>query len=231
MMTKRIFLTNEDSNKYLYHAKPHETVDPDGLIPYEGNPKNHKDENVKELAYAIDKRGWTTCIVVDQRNRIISGHGRLKAAKMLKCRKVPITRLEVTDEDYFAIMLEDNKLASLSKVSKKLEREVMEILQGLDSAIEDIPGYNSEDIDKIFGLATKEVINGNGDFGDAGEVEGEIDPDARVVSMTFKLPAKNHKRIKDVLTAVQRENDLETLSEALIFCMSSFKGTTKTIRR
>ena len=207
-----------------------ERINPYELKPYDKNPRKH-DKGIDELIKSIEKHGWTVPILIDQDNRVIAGHGRLIAAKKMNRSTVPCVRTEVTEQEYLELMLSDNKVAELSKWDNKLHKEVMEILQGLDSAIENIPGYEAEEIDKIFGLATKETINGTGDFGDAGEVEGEIDPDARVVSMTFKLPAKNHKKIKGTLSAIMRENELETLSEALIFAMSSFKGENKVIRR
>lgn len=212
------------------HSDKTEMVPVHELIPCENNPRKHG-SNIDELCKSIEKHGWTIPLLIDQKNRIIAGHGRRLAALKLNRQSVPCVRIEVSEKEYLEIMLEDNKLASLSKWDKKLHKEVMVMLQELDSAINDIPGYCDEEIDKIFGLATKENIDGTGDFGDAGEVDGEIDPDARVVSMTFKLPARNHRKIKDVLTAIQRENELETISEALIFAMGSFKGTAKTIRR
>lgn len=219
-----------ETRKSETHSDKIERVSIGDLIPYPGNPKKHG-KNVDEIVRSIEKHGWTMPLLIDQKNRIIAGHGRRLAAIKLNRSTVPCIRLEVGEAEYLELMLEDNKLSAISKMDKKLQKDVMEILQGLESAIDDIPGYDAEEIDKIFGLATKETIDGSGDFGDAGEVDGEIDPDARIVTMTFKLPKKNHAKIKDHLTAIQRENDLETLSEALIFAMNSFKGTTKTIRR
>lgn len=219
-----------ETKKFETHGQKVEMVMVHELVPYPKNPKKHG-SNIDELCKAIEKHGWTMPLLIDQKNRIIAGHGRRLAAEKLRRQKVPCIRVEVSDAEYLEMMLEDNKLSAISKMDKKLHKEVMEILQGLETAINDIPGYNDEEIDNIFGLATKETIDGTGDFGDGEEINGEIDEDARVVSMTFKLPKKNHTRIKDVLTAVKKENEFETLSEALIFCMSSFKGTTKTIRR
>lgn len=226
----RVFLGPKDSMKHMFHNREAEVMNPSELKPYEKNPKKHG-KDVEVLAHAIDKRGWTMNILIDQNNRIIAGHGRHQAAQMLGIQKVPVTRITVSDSEYYAIMLEDNKIASLSKMDKKLERDVMEILQGLEYAIEEVEGYSDEDIDNLFKLANKEVIDATGDFGESGEIDGEIDADARVISMTFKLRGKDHRNIKDKLTAIKNENELETLSEALLFAMSSFKGTTKTIRR
>lgn len=208
-----------------------ELIEVSKLVPYAKNPRKH-DKNIDELCKSIERHGWTVPIIVDKENRIIAGHGRRLAAIKLGLPRIPCVVVDIENEsEYLEIMLEDNKLASLSKNDKKLQKEVMELLQGFDTAIADIPGFDEEDIDKIFGLATKETIDGTGDFGEAGEIEGEVDPDARVISMTFKLPALNHKRIKDVLSAIQREHEMETLSEALIFALSSFKGSPRTIRR
>lgn len=206
-----------------------EQVEVSKLIPYEGNPRKHG-KAIDALCKSISDYGWTVPMIIDQNNRIIAGHGRLQAAKLLNRFKVPCIRANVSNKEYLELLLADNKIASLSKYNKEAHQEIMITLKDLDSVIAEIPGYDAEEIDKIFGLATKETLN-SGDFGDAGEIDGEIDPDAKVVSMTFKLPKKHHVKIKDVLTAIKRENEFETLSESLIFAMSSFKGTTKTIRR
>lgn len=221
---------SEESLKFRTHSETVDMVNVSDLIPYEGNPKKHG-KNIDELCKAIEAHGWTMPLLIDQKKRIIAGHGRRQAAIRLGRTKVPCITVECGDAEYFEMMLEDNKLSAISKMDKKLHKEVLEVLQGLDAAIESIPGYDAEEIDKIFGLATKETIDATADFGDAGEVTGEIDPDARVVSMTFKFMAKDHASIKDKLTAIMKENDLETISEALLLAMSSFKGTTKTIRR
>lgn len=219
------------TRKHETHSSKVEMIPINELVEYEKNPKKHTGEAIDELCKSIEKFGFTQPILIDQKKRIIAGHKRKKAALKLNRSKVPCVIIELTDKEYYELMLVDNKMSEISKIDKKLHKEVMEILQGLDSALSDIPGYNDEEIDKIFGIATKETIDGTGDFGDGKEIDGTIDEDARVVSMTFKIPKKNHTKIKDVLEAVKRENELETLSESLIFCMSHFKGSTKTIRR
>ncbi|MFN3595583.1 MAG: ParB/Srx family N-terminal domain-containing protein, partial [Thiobacillaceae bacterium] len=50
------------------------------LIPYARNPRTHSDEQVAKIAASIVEFGWTQPILVDGKNGIIAGHGRLAAA-------------------------------------------------------------------------------------------------------------------------------------------------------
>ncbi|HBY66720.1 MAG TPA: DNA methylase, partial [Flavobacteriaceae bacterium] len=50
------------------------------LIPYERNPKIHSDSQINQLANSITEWGWTIPILVDEKDMVIAGHGRLYAA-------------------------------------------------------------------------------------------------------------------------------------------------------
>ncbi len=58
-------------------------MNPDELIPYEGNAKLHPQTQIDHIANSIKMFGWTQPIVVDERNVVVIGHGRLTAAKQL----------------------------------------------------------------------------------------------------------------------------------------------------
>lgn len=79
------------------------------LIPYENNPRNN-DDAVDQVAESIKEFGFQQPIVVDKENVVIVGHTRLKAAKRLGLKKVPVVVAdELTDEQAKAYRLADNK--------------------------------------------------------------------------------------------------------------------------
>jgi len=82
------------------------------LIPYVNNSRTHSDEQVAQIASSIKEFGWTNPILVDGKNGIIAGHGRLLAARKLGHKEVPTIELsELTDAQKRAYIIADNKLA------------------------------------------------------------------------------------------------------------------------
>lgn len=199
------------------------------LVPYDKNPRKHGKKAQEALQASIEKDGFIIPITINQDNMIIAGHGRRLAAIALKMEQVPVVKVHTTEEEYIRLVISDNKVAELSKWDNDLLKDTMQYLEEIQEAELFVPGFTDEDLDKIFGNVVKETLDTKADFGDAGEVE--IDDDARVTSMTFKLTVNQHKKIKDVIGAIMRENDLETAGEGLVVMASKFKGSGKTIRR
>jgi len=87
------------------------------LKPYGNNNRKHPKEQVDKLAKQIEAHGWDVPIVVDKDMCIIKGHARLKAAKKLKLKTVPvIVRDDLTPEQCAAARLADNKLSELAEI-------------------------------------------------------------------------------------------------------------------
>jgi len=83
--------------------------------PYANNPRNN-DDAVEATANSIKEFGWQQPIVVDTDGMIIVGHTRLKAAKKLKLKQVPVTVAEnLTEEQAKAYRLADNKTGDLAE--------------------------------------------------------------------------------------------------------------------
>lgn len=86
----------------------------DKVKPYDKNPRNN-DDAVEATANSIKEFGWQQPIVVDKDGVIIVGHTRLKAAKKLGLKEVPVTVAEnLTDEQVKAYRLADNKTGELA---------------------------------------------------------------------------------------------------------------------
>ena len=77
--------------------------------PYPNNPRENKDA-VEKVAESIREFGFQQPIVVDKDNVVIVGHTRLKAAKKLKMKEVPVVVADqLSEEQVKAYRLADNK--------------------------------------------------------------------------------------------------------------------------
>lgn len=76
-------------------------VDVDTLIPAEYNPRKHSDAERVKLIENIDKFGLVDPIIANsaagRANIVIGGHFRLKVAKELGYKEVPVVYLEIAD--------------------------------------------------------------------------------------------------------------------------------------
>src|ERR671938_1517766 len=62
---------------------------PERLQPYERNAKRHPDEQVERIAASIEQWGFTIPLLVDERDMVIAGHGRVLAAIKLELPEIP----------------------------------------------------------------------------------------------------------------------------------------------
>lgn len=84
------------------------------VTPYDKNPRNN-DDAVDATANSIKEFGWQQPIVVDKDGVIIVGHTRLKAAKKLGLKEVPVTVAKnLTAQQVKAYRLADNKTGELA---------------------------------------------------------------------------------------------------------------------
>lgn len=92
-----------------------ENVFTEALQPYASNPRKHSRKQVRQIANSIKEFGFNNPLLVDAANRVIAGHGRLEAAKLLGRATVPILRIEhLTEAQKRAYTIADNKLAENS---------------------------------------------------------------------------------------------------------------------
>ena len=110
-------------------------VDIDIVKPYDKNPKVHTVEQIEKLAYTFEKFGFDVPIVVDADYVIIKGHARMKAAKKLKWKKVPIViRSNLTPQQVRASRIADNQVAE-SYWDMPALMEELEALYGMDEPL------------------------------------------------------------------------------------------------
>lgn len=99
------------------------------LTPYKNNARVHSKKQIEQIAESIKAFGFNNTVLIDKKNNIIAGHGRVEAAKKLNMQKVPTIKIEhLSEKEKKAYILADNKLAEMSYWNYDiLESELSEI--------------------------------------------------------------------------------------------------------
>ena len=85
------------------------------LRPYARNARTHSKKQLRQIAESIKQFGFTNPILTDAGGRIIAGHGRVEAAKLLGMGQVPTIRLEdLSEAQIKAYIIANNRLAELA---------------------------------------------------------------------------------------------------------------------
>jgi len=125
--------------------------DPNGLPPSPRNSRTHSKRQIEQLARSIERFGFNNPVLLGDDGRIVAGHGRAEAAKLLKLERVPTVRLShLTPEQIRGYMIADNRLAELAGLDPKiLALEIGELaLLDLDFDVTDL-GFEPAEIDMI----------------------------------------------------------------------------------
>jgi ParB-like chromosome segregation protein Spo0J len=110
-----------------------ELIPVQNLQPYANNARTHSRKQLRKIARSIEKFGFCNPVLVDDKNGIIAGHGRVEAAKLLGLEAVPTCRLShLSEADKRAYILADNKLASAAGWDKELLAIELQGLMDLD---------------------------------------------------------------------------------------------------
>ena len=159
-----------DEAKWLESLKQKiEYVAPDS-IELSPNKERVNDSTVPALANSIRTLGFRSPIYVDAAGIVRIGHTRLKAARALGLKKVPIVRLEadLPAEKIRLLQLADNKIAEMSEWNLPELQKSMDELQ--DSLEDLIPDFDFAD----FGFTD---ANGGADGVKDGETEADDVPE------------------------------------------------------
>jgi DNA modification methylase len=123
---------------------------PCDLKPWPGNPRTHSDRQLVKLKASIQQFGFTAPVLVDEAGTILSGHGRVQAAKELGLASIPTRVITgLTEAKKRAYVIADNKLSQLSGWDSNLLKAELEILIQQDFDIE-TTGFSTAEIDILF---------------------------------------------------------------------------------
>jgi DNA modification methylase len=122
------------------------------LNPAPYNPRKWSDDAIAQLTDSIKSFGLVDPILVnsspDRKNVVIGGHFRLKVAKDLGIKEVPVVYVDIPD-------IEREKELNV-RLNKNLGDWDYELLAEFDETLLSTIGFDSEEIDAIFDLAVDE---------------------------------------------------------------------------
>lgn len=170
----------------------------DSLKAYDGNAKQHDNDNIDAIANSISEFGFRNPILAwhneDGVPEIVAGHGRAAAAKRLRMEQVPVIFVDdLTDAQRRMLTLADNQTTLMTGWDDQTLQEELDALTDLFDA-EDF-GFDAE-------LAVSE-----GDFGEEFQLP---DGDSPIVSQaTFTLSTEQRDFIMDVIGRTKAD-DVQT---------------------
>lgn len=121
----------------------------DELVLYAMNARVHSDHQVELIGKSIQEFGFVNPVLIDGKNTIIAGHGRLMAAHTIGMKEVPVIILDyLSDRQRRALVLADNEIAS--KASWDMEKLSAELSALADDNYDlSVIGFDEQELDAL----------------------------------------------------------------------------------
>jgi len=120
----------------------------DKLFPQANNARMHSPLQIDQIVASIQEWGWTVPVLVDTKGHIISGHGRILAAKKLGINEVPVMVARGwSNTKKRAYAIADNKLSDNSDWDRGML--AIELGTMADEFDLSLTGFSSEDLKSL----------------------------------------------------------------------------------
>ena len=122
------------------------------------NPRLHSPKQVRQIARSIQAFGFVVPVLIDARLKVVAGHGRVMACKLLGRSQVPTISLDHLSETQIrAFAIADNRLTENSEWNDRLLAEQLRELAVLDLDFDlEATGFEMAEIDlRIEGLTSE----------------------------------------------------------------------------
>ncbi len=180
-----------------------EIVPIDSIKPYDKNPRINGDA-VDAVAESIKTFGFNNPILVGKKSVIIAGHTRLKAAKQLELKEVPIVRLEhLTEAQFIAFNIADNQTASIAEWDIPALGDLISELKTEDSELLSSIGFDEERLAEILADAESYSDNFNLPSGDKPGFE----------QMTFTISTSQAEIVRVAMKKAKDSGEFKTDNE------------------
>jgi DNA modification methylase len=127
------------------------------LTPNLQNARKHPKQQIRQIAASINQFGFVVPILIDRNGRIIAGHARAEAGKLLEIQEVPTILLEnLTENQVKAFMLADNRLAEKAVWDPDILAVELQHLVEIDEFDVTVTGFEVAEIDSIIDEARSE---------------------------------------------------------------------------
>lgn len=131
----------------------HEDVD---VVLLKHHPRNVNTGDIDTIVESIERNGFFGNVIVNKRtSHILAGNHRVMAAKRLGFLKVPVTWIDVDEEEELRILLVDNRTARLGSDDTEALTALLEELAETDAGLIGT-GYTDYDLDDLL-LSLEEI--------------------------------------------------------------------------
>lgn len=176
MATKQKGATGSASPKMQIEMVPVEK-----LSLFERNPRSISKRKFAALVDAVRGTGMIQNLVIDENNRVLGGHQRLRAAKKLKMTHVPCMRLDLKGDEKRAKLIN----LQLNNIQGEFDYDLLyKFIDDMDDPLLEAAGF--EEVEEL----KKMVEAADADIEEAMEAEGQktrVSFDASVASDRVKL--------------------------------------------
>jgi ParB-like chromosome segregation protein Spo0J len=162
------------------------------IVTYKKNAKKHPKEQIQQIKESIKTFGFLTPLLIDKKNNLICGHGRLQSAIELGMETLPCVQVEhLTEAQRRAFVHVENRLqesggAEWDQDILRMELEELSFIDDLDlSTI----GFSSEEIE---GLLKVDEFNADLAGVDDDDKESKI-KDSFMIIVTLKNEQEQQK--------------------------------------
>ena len=119
------------------------------LVPNASNARTHSPRQLAQIARSIERFGFNNPVLIDGNNKILAGHGRVGAAKLLGLDTIPVLKIDhLIDIEKRAYVLADNKLAEKAGWDAEILALELQDLVDLDFDVE-LTGFETGEIDVL----------------------------------------------------------------------------------
>lgn len=120
----------------------------ESLVPYDKNPRINENA-VEKVQRSIERFGFNQPIVTNQDLVICVGHTRWKAAQKAGLKSVPVYVRNMSESEFIAYNIADNRTSEESKWDDELLGELMRELESLDSELLSFTSFTDSEIDAL----------------------------------------------------------------------------------
>ena len=141
------------------------------LVPHDRNARTHSKSQIDLIARSITKYGFVSPVLIDAKDRIIAGHGRVEAARKLGMTSVPVALVEGLNEaELKAYVIADNRTAELAGWDKSLLSLELAAIAELENDFDlSLTGFDGAELEALLN-----ALDGDGSGTDAVPEVGKV---------------------------------------------------------
>ena len=120
-------------------------IEINAVTPFDKNPRINE-HAVDKVAASIEKFGFNQPIVTNTEGVICVGHTRWLAAKQLGLKKIPVFKKEMSELEFIAYNVADNRTGEDAKWNEEILSSLLKELNALDDTLLNLTGFDEEEL-------------------------------------------------------------------------------------